>query len=117
MIAFIGLKRLYSLENLLGRSHCALDVESSHILPVLLQQRDEEVNGQSDILVKFFCRHLNMTNAHSKNQYLSHLELDCGFCFFNPSHQGISVDNWGREFSSLVQTRTQNSGDLTDEGF
>ena len=37
------------LINTLSLSHRALDVESSDVLPVLLQQRDQEVDGQTGV--------------------------------------------------------------------
>ena len=53
-----------------GLSHCALDVESTYILPVLLQQGHQEVDSKIDICHKFIMGHLNMTNGHSKTQNL-----------------------------------------------
>lgn len=51
-------------------SHCALDIERSHILPVLLQKGDQEIHGKIDICHKFILAHFNMANSHSKTENL-----------------------------------------------
>ena len=60
----------HQLINLLGSSHGALDVERADVLPVLLQQRDKEVNGQVDIGHQVILTHLNVTNGYSKTKDL-----------------------------------------------
>jgi len=66
----------YNLVQSLNSSHGGLDVEALHVLPVLLQQRDQEVHGQVDILGKLFLSHLDMTNSNIEAENLLHLELD-----------------------------------------
>lgn len=51
-------------------SHCALDIERSHVLPVLLQKGDQEIDGKIDICHKFILAHFNMANGHSKTENL-----------------------------------------------
>lgn len=47
---------------------------------------------------------------------LLHLELDGGFDFLHLSSHGFTMADHGRELSGLVQTWTEDSGDLLDEG-
>merc|ERR1712236_31031 len=65
-----------SLVQPLYRSHGTLDEERSYILPVLLQQRHQEVYRQEDILSQFILGHLDMTDSDSQTEDLLHLELD-----------------------------------------
>ena len=63
--------RWYSdLEETLGRSHGALDVQGADVLPVLLEQGDQEVNGQMDVLDEFILAHLNVANSDIQAQNL-----------------------------------------------
>lgn len=49
--------------------------------------------------------------------YLLHLELDGGFDLINFLRHGLLVGKKTRELAGLVQTRTQQTWDLFDEGF
>lgn len=51
-------------------SHCALDIERSHILPVLLQKGHQEIDSKVDICHKFILAHLNMADSDSKTEHL-----------------------------------------------
>lgn len=58
------------LVNLLGFPHGALYVKSSHVLPVLLEQRDEEIDSQVSVADQLIFSHLHMPNSHSQTQHL-----------------------------------------------
>lgn len=60
-------------------SHCTLDMQRTNVLPVLLQQRNQEVNGKIKILNKLFVGHLNIAYSSSKTKNLFHLEFDRAF--------------------------------------
>lgn len=47
--------------------------------------------------------------------YLLHLELNGGLHFIDLGHHGLRVGEETREFTSLVQTRTQQTGNLLDQ--
>lgn len=59
-----------SLIEALWLSHGALDVECSDILPVLLQQRHQEIHCQVDVVDQLILGHLDMTNGNSQTQNL-----------------------------------------------
>ena len=74
---------IQSLIDSLGRPHGALDVEGAHVLPVLLEQRDEEVDSQDDVSLQLVLGHFHVANAHSKTQNLKYGEKGCTIlCIF-----------------------------------
>ena len=58
-----------SVEPLNG-SHGGLDVQGPHVLPVLLQQRHEEVHGEVDVLDEVLLGHTDVTDGHGQAQDL-----------------------------------------------
>lgn len=64
-----------SLIEALWLSHGALDVERSDVLPVLLQQRHQEVHSQVDVVDQLFLSHPDVTNSHSQTQNLNMTEM------------------------------------------
>lgn len=61
---------LESLIETLGFAHGALDVERAHVLPVLLEQRHQEVDSQVDVVHKLVFCHLHVSNSHSQTEHL-----------------------------------------------
>ena len=45
-------------------------MKSADVLPVLLQQRHQEVDGKVDVADKLISGHVNMTDGHPKNKSL-----------------------------------------------
>ena len=64
------------LEQALGLAHGALEVESAHVLPVLLQQGDEEVDAHLGVDVQLLVRHADVADGNTQAQHLLQLELD-----------------------------------------
>ena len=62
----------------LDLAHGGLDVETLHVLPVLLEQRHQEVHGQADVLHQLVLGHLNVAHGDIQAENLLHLELDGG---------------------------------------
>ena len=48
----------------------ALDVERADVLPVLLEKRDQEVDGQHDVGSNLVFGHLNVSNGDCEAQHL-----------------------------------------------
>lgn len=97
-------------------SHSALDVESTHVLPILLQQRHKEVDGQNNVAGELLLCHFHMAYSHIQAQHLLHLELDGGFNLLNLGHHGLPMGQSRRELASLVQARSQDTRNLLDQG-
>ena len=85
----------------LDGAHGGLDVETLHVLPVLLQQRHEEVHGEVDVLDELLLRHLHVPDGDAETQHLLHLELDGGLEVQNLLGQVVAVSHQGGELSSL----------------
>ena len=64
------------LEDTLDLAHGALDVDGLDVLPVLLEERDEEVNGQVDVGKQLSFRHLDVADGDTEAKGLLELELD-----------------------------------------
>lgn len=97
------------------RTHGGLNHQGANVLPVLLQQRDQEVSSHHDLVDQDVLLHLNVTNGNSKTQDLLQLELDGGLDILNSGVQVIVVRDWGGELTSLGQLRTQQSWNLLDQ--
>ena len=96
--------------------HSALDVDATNVLPVLLQQGDKEVDGELDVQDDFVKGQINVGNSDTQAQNLLHLELDSGLDFQDLLLHGLVVSNQGRELASLVQSGTQKTRNLTNDG-
>ena len=96
-------------------AHGSLNVEGLDILPVLLEEGDEEVDAQHGVGNELIISHFNVTNGDTQAQDLLELELDGSLGFFNLGRQIVGVGNGGGELTGLVQTRTQKTGDLLDD--
>ncbi len=119
----------------LGFAHSGLDVEALHVLPVLLEQRHQEVHGQADVLHQLVLGHLDVAHGDVQAEDLLHLELDGGLEDIDLLLEVIRVCHHGgelaslkrktlniskyfniRSFKYLVQPRSQEPGDLLDKG-
>ena len=60
----------HCLEKTLRGSHGALNVKGPDVLPVLLQERHEEIDGQMDVLDELIFVHLDVTDGDVQAQHL-----------------------------------------------
>ena len=63
------------LEDTLDFAHGALDVKGLDVLPVLLEERHEEVDGQVDVGEQLRFGHLNVADGDTEAESLLELEL------------------------------------------
>ncbi|GMT29538.1 hypothetical protein PFISCL1PPCAC_20835, partial [Pristionchus fissidentatus] len=96
-------------------AHGRLDGERADVLPVLLEQRDEEVDSKGDVGDELLLAHLDVSDGDGEAENLLHLELDGGLDLVNLGSERFGVRDDGRELSGLVETRTEDTGDLLDE--
>ena len=89
----------------LNFAHGGLDVERLHVLPVLLQQGDEEVHGQVHVLSQLLLRHLHVADGDVEAENLLHLELDGGLEVEHLGLDVIVVGDEGGELASLSRSR------------
>jgi len=100
-----------------GLAHGRLDMQRLDVLPILLQERNEEINAQHDIGENLVVVHFNMANSDAQAEDLLELEFDSGAYFRKLVREIFSVRDGSREFSSLGKTGTQKTGNLLDQGF
>ena len=86
-------------------AHGGLDVQTLDVLPVLLQQRHEEVHGEVDVLDELLLRHLHVPNGDAEAQHLLHLELDGGLEVEHLGLDVIVVGDEGGELASLSRCK------------
>lgn len=98
-------------------THGGLDDQRADVLPVLLQQGDQEVNRHQDLVDQSVFVHFDVTDSDSQTQDLLQLELDGRSDISDLTVQVIVVGDWGWELTGLGQLRTQKSWDLLDQNF
>lgn len=99
----------------LGRSHGGLDVQGAHILPVLLQQRHQEVDRQVDVLGQLVGLHANVADGDGQAEHLLHLELDGRLNLLDLANHRLLMRQQGRELAGLVQARAKQTRNLLDQ--
>lgn len=100
----------------LGGAHGGLDGQGAHVLPSLLKKRDEVVDGQHDVTDQLVLSHANVANSDTHAENLLQLELDGGLDFVHLVGEVLSVGDGSGELSSLGETRSEETGNLLDEG-
>ncbi len=100
----------------LGRTHTGLDGQAAHILPALLQQTDQIVDGQHDIADELILAHADIADGHSQTQDLLELELDGALDLGHLDAEILGVGDGGGELAGLGEAGAEEAGDLAHEG-
>ena len=82
--------------------HAGLDDQAAHVLPALLEQRDEVVDGQHDVADQLILGHVHVSDSDTHAQHLLQLELDGRANFGDLSGKVIGVRDWGWELAGCV---------------
>jgi len=112
-------------------AHGGLDVEGLDVLPVLLEERDKEVDREHDVRENLVIVHVDMANGDTQAENLLELELDGGADLSELVAQVLAVRDGGGELAgwregkqmqalmkmrrTLGETGTKETGDLLDE--
>lgn len=83
----------------LGRRHGSLDGQASNVLPALLQQGDEVVDGQHDVTNELLSGHANVADSDTHAENLLQLELDGGLDLVDLASKVVGVGDGGRELA------------------
>lgn len=102
--------------DLVSRTHGGLDVQGTNVLPVLLEQRNQEVDRERGITDDFFLGHGDVGNSGRQAENLLHLELNSGAGLEDLVGDVISGVHQSRELTSTVRGRSQQTRDLLDNG-
>ena len=76
-------------------------METFDVLPMFLEERNQEVHSEADVLNELILRHLDVTNGHTQAENLLHLELDGGFHIVHLRLQVVHMSYHGGELSGL----------------
>ena len=82
------------------RRHRSLDGKATNVLPALLQERDEVVDGQHDVGDELLLGHLDVADGDTHAEHLLELELDGGLDLVDLAAEIIGVGNGGGELAS-----------------
>lgn len=107
-------KRVH-LVQALGGGHGSLDGKATDVLPALLEEGDEVVDGQHDVGDQLLLLHLDVADGDTHAENLLELELDGGLDLGDLAAQVVGVGDGGGELAGLGQTGTQETGNLLDE--
>jgi hypothetical protein len=101
-------------ENLDWGTHGSLDINLSNVLPLLLQQRSEEIDRKLRVDNEFLVTHGDVSDSNVEAHNLLHLEFDSGFDLVDLLLHIIRRGDKGRELSSLGKSGTQKTRNLLD---
>lgn len=107
------------MENLVeadGLVHGGLDEQGLDVLPVLLEKGDQEVDGHHDVGEELILGHLDVADSDTQAEDLLELELDGGTDLVGLLADVVGVGDGGGELTGLVETRSQKTGNLLDQG-
>jgi hypothetical protein len=90
---------IYLVDTLGGR-HGSLDSQASNVLPSLLQQRNEVVDGQHDVGDQLVLSHADVSDGNTHTQNLLQLELDGRLDFGDLGGEIFGVGDRSGELSS-----------------
>jgi hypothetical protein len=96
-------------------SHGGFDVERSNILPLLLQQTNQEIDGHVDVLDQLVVVHLHVTNGNGQTKNFLHLEFNGSFHLLDFSDHIVSLSQNTWKLTGFVQTWSEQSWDLPDQ--
>ena len=92
------------LEDALNFAHGALDVERFDVLPVLLEKRHEEVDGQVDVGEQLSFSHLDVADGDTEAKSLLELELHGALDFVELLEDVLVGAEQGGELAGLRNT-------------
>jgi hypothetical protein len=99
-------------EDLHGRTHGTLDVDNSDVLPLLLQQRSQEIRCQLYVNNVLLLGELGVSNSNVQAHNLLHLELDGRLDLVDLLLHIIRTGEKSGELSCLGKTGSQKTRNL-----
>jgi len=103
------------LEEALTGPHGALDVERTDVLPILLEERNQKIDGQTDVGRQVVSAHGHVASGHGETEHLLKLELDGTLQLLHLADHIVRVSDHRWKLAGFVQSGSQNTGNLLDE--
>ena len=103
------------LEEAEGGTHGGLEVQGLHVLPVLLEEGDEEVDGGLGVDEDLLLGLLDVADGDGEAEHLLELELHLGADGVHLVLEGLVVGAEGGELTGLVETCLLYTSDAADE--
>jgi len=103
------------LEQTNGLAHRRLDVQGLDVLPVLFEERNEEVDAKHDVGKDLILGHLDVADGNTEAEHLLELKFDGGANLDDLVAQIFVVRDGRREFTSLRKTGTKETRNLLDQ--
>jgi len=97
-------------------THRRLDVSGFQVLPVLLEERNQEVEGHDSVLADLIFGHLSVANAGTKAKNLLQLELDGRLELGNLGWEVVSLCNGRWELTRTIHVGADETRDGLDDG-
>jgi len=90
-------------------------MEGLDVVPVLLEEGDEEIDSHHGVLTELFVGEAGVADGDAHAQNLLKLELDVGLQLVALLLDVVVMGDQGRELTGLVETGTQQTGNLGDQ--
>ena len=91
--------QIHNLVEALGRRHGSLDGKATNVLPALLEQGDEVVDGQHDVGNQLLRLHADVSDGDTHAQNLLQLELDGRLDLVDLAGKVVGVRDGGGELA------------------
>ena len=104
------------LEEAEGGTHGGLEVQGLHVLPVLLEEGDEEVDGGLGVDEDLLLGLLDVADGDGEAEHLLELELDLRADGVDLVLERLVVRAQRGELARLVEAGAEETGDLLDHG-
>eukprot|EP00962_Isochrysis_galbana_P024697 scaffold7583_cov118-Isochrysis_galbana.AAC.3 len=85
------------------------------VLPVLLEERDEEVNGELHVLDELLLVHTAVADGHVEAEHLLQLELDRRLHLVHLGREVLLLHDERGKFARLVEAGAEQTRDLLDQ--
>ena len=108
-------RRLTALEEPGGLAHGRLDVEDLDVLPVLLEERDEEVDGELHVIDELLLGHSAVADGDVEAEHLLKLELDHRLHLVHLGAELLRGQHDRGELARLVQAGAEQTRNLLDQ--
>ena len=106
---------MWRSQKLDGSGHGGLDVDRLDVVPALLEERGQEIEGHHDVLLELVIGHIGAADGGGEAGDLLELELDGRTGVDDLGSERLLTDN-GRESVDSREDGSDDDGDLLEDG-